>query len=1146
MDKIHEKIRAFQRKYYLNVFIRGALLTLTLVIAYFVLAAVLEHSLWLGPTLRLGIFVSFFILVAYCVVRFLRDPLRWWIAKKGLEEEQTARIIGERMPDVKDRLVNLLQLGRTRHDSQLAYASIRQKSSALEPLSFESVIDLSQNRRFLRYLAVPIGALLLLFLLNQSIITDSTSRIIHFNQEFSPQAPFDFIVENQNLAGFYNEDFELVVRLEGKEIPDQAYVHSGSQRYKLDDLGNNRFSYTFENMQQPLEVQIGAAGFFSPVYRIRLLNRPELTGFEVELDYPAYTGRRDDRVSNAGNLEVPEGTTVRWNLLTAHASKAGISFRSDGQRHDFQPTDDQSFTYAKQFIDTDQYEISLSNDASTNRDRITYQVNVIKDQRPSISVNSYRDTVLYKRVVLGGMIGDDYGLTGLELHYKVLDEAREVLSRKVSIPIVPNQPQQSFAYNWVLDSLRLAPGQQLEYFLRVWDNDAINGRKASQSAVYRFFVPTEDELVADINESGRQTQSRIDQGFNKASNLREQIEQVSERLRGKQDLDWQDRKMLEDVMRQKESLDQLLREMAQQNRLNEEKKDAFTEQNERIREKAEQIQKLMDELLDEETKKLFEELQRLLKEKTDISQLQRLLDKLNQNTQNLEKELDRMLDLMKQLQFETQFDQTIRDLERHIAEQKELLEKTESLERDAKKDAKDGDSKDAKDKSRDSRDSKDKEGAGKEGAKDDSEEGDSKDDASGDENSERPDSASNLAKEQEDLKNQFQKLSERLEELRELGEEINEADDVPGEDQPQEILNEQEQSKQNLQQNKPSQSKQNQQKAIQQMEQMQQQMEGAQSASMMEIDMENLEALRHILHGLIKLSFDQEDLMKKFSELHSNDPRFNSLAENQLQLQDNAKVLQDSLLALAKRDPFMGSFVTREISELNEHLDKVTEANKERKRPQAQSEMQMAMTSINNLALMLDSHFDMMMQMMANAKPGMRKGKSGKTPKQNLSQLQQQLNEKIQELKNSGKTGRELSEELAEMAAEQERIRRAMQELQERMKQDGQVPGGDLPAKMEQTEMDLVNKQLTDQLIKRQQEILTRLLEAEKSLREQDLDDERKGETAKEYDQSLPPAFEEYLRLKEKEVELLKTVPPKLYPYYRKEVDEYFKRLSQP
>src|SRR5690606_10789469 len=148
--------------------------------------------------------------------------------------------------------------------------------------------------------------------------------------------------------------------------------------------------------------------------------------------------------------------------------------------------------------------------------------------------------------------------------------------------------------------------------------------------------------------------------------------------------------------------------------------------------------------------------------------------------------------------------------------------------------------------------------------------------------------------------------------------------------------------------------------------------------------------------------------MQHCTELHPTDPRFTSLPRNDLQLRDNAKVLHDSLLALAKRDPFMGCCVTREMSELNEHLAGVTEPNKERERPRGRSERQPAMTSINNPALMLDSHFDMMMQMMANGKPGMRKGKSGKTPKQNLSQLQQQLTEKIQELKNSGKTGREL------------------------------------------------------------------------------------------------------------------------------------------
>jgi hypothetical protein len=390
---------------------------------------------------------------------------------------------------------------------------------------------------------------------------------------------------------------------------------------------------------------------------------------------------------------------------------------------------------------------------------------------------------------------------------------------------------------------------------------------------------------------------------------------------------------------------------------------------------------------------------------------------------------------------------------------------------------------------------------------------------------------------------EFQKTTEKLEELEKLGKELDNNEEMPGEEESKEVQEQQQQSKEQLDQNQPSKSKAPQKKALQQMQQMQQQMEGMQSSMSMEMEMENIESLRQILHGLVKLSFDQEGLMKEFNELAQNDPRFNTLAQLQLKLKDDSKVLEDSLLALGKRDPMMGSFITKEIGELNNHLDKVIESNRERRRPQAASEMQMTMTSINNLALMLDDHFDMMMQMMQNAKMG--KGKKGK-PKsgQSLGEMQQQLNQKIQELKNSGKSGRQLSEELAEMAAEQERIRRALQEMQEKMKNEGQMPGGDLPSKMEQTEMDLVNKQITDQLIKRQKEILTRLLEAEKSMREQDMDEERKGETAKDYEKEIPKAFEEYLRLKEKEVELLKTIPPKLYPYYKKEVSEYFKRMG--
>lgn len=82
----------------------------------------------------------------------------------------------------------------------------------------------------------------------------------------------------------------------------------------------------------------------------------------------------------------------------------------------------------------------------------------------------------------------------------------------------------------------------------------------------------------------------------------------------------------------------------------------------------------------------------------------------------------------------------------------------------------------------------------------------------------------------------------------------------------------------------------------------------------------------------------------------------------------------------------MGSIVTREVGELNDHVDKAVENIKERRKGNAGSEMQLSMTSINNLALMLNDHFDMMMDMMANAMPSKGKGKAkGKESLENYS-----------------------------------------------------------------------------------------------------------------------------------------------------------------
>lgn len=1112
VDKIQKKIHSFKRKYYLNLFLKGSILSVSILVSYFILAALVEHNLWLGPWMRFLVFLTFFGVAAFCIVRFLKEPLSWWIAKRGLSEEQSARIIGKYIPAINDRLLNLIQLSYSdQKDSALAYASIIQKSQEFDPIAFDAVIKLNDNRKYLRFLIIPIAAIAIILAFNSSIITQSTDRIVHFGRQYSPQAPFTFNIAAEKLNAYYNEDFNLSIQLSGEAIPADVYLVTDNQRIKLSSTGDGNFNHTIENIQQGFDFQLEAAGFYSSVFHVNLINRPELLQFNVELQYPRYLRRQNQKLINAGNLEIPEGTMVRWNLSAANTENASIQFSSDSATQPFRDLRNQSFSFERMFKNPDQYEINLINSQSKNKEKIVYHIDVVKDQYPQIAVNNFRDSVLYKRIILGGSVGDDYGVSQLSLHFRILNEKQnEVLSRSINIPISHNQLQQSFFYNWSVDSLKLNPGDQLDYFLQVWDNDGVNGRKSTKTSRYTFLIPTADNLIADISKTQSQTEQKIDESSKKATKLQDQIEQANQKLKGKQSMDWQDKKMLEDIIEQKQGLDQMIEKLKEENKLLEQKKDNFTEQDERIKEKAKQIQKLMEELLDEETKKLFEELQKLLQENAEMNQIQKLLDKMNQNTNNLEKELERTLELFKELQYEFKLDQAVKQLEENIKGQEELLNKTESLDKQEKSDNKNSDK------------------------KNDSNQGE-----------EKKAEAEKLAEEQEGLQEDFKNTSEKLDELKELSKELDKDESMPEKQETDEVQQEQQQSKDDLKKNNPSQSKSSQQKALKKMKEMQQQMQQSQEGMMMEMDMANLESLRQIVHGLVKLSYDQEGLMKEFGELAQSDPRFNTLAQQQIKLRDDAKVLEDSLLELGKKDPFMGSIITREIGDLNNHVNKVIEANKERRRPQASNEMQLSMTAINNLALMLDDHLSMMMEMMANGSgKGNMKMKSKKKGKQeSLSQMQQQLNDKIQNLKNSGKGGRQLSEELAEMAAEQERIRKALQEMQDKMK-DGKMPGGDLPGKMEQTEMDLVNKQITDQMIRRQQDILTRLLETEKSMREQDMDEERKGETAKDYDKEIPKAFEEYLRLKEKEVELLKTVPPKLYPYYKKEVGEYFKRMG--
>jgi hypothetical protein len=166
-----------------------------------------------------------------------------------------------------------------------------------------------------------------------------------------------------------------------------------------------------------------------------------------------------------------------------------------------------------------------------------------------------------------------------------------------------------------------------------------------------------------------------------------------------------------------------------------------------------------------------------------------------------------------------------------------------------------------------------------------------------------------------------------------------------------------------------------------------------------------------------------------------------------------------------------------------------------------------------------------------------------------LQQMQNELSKQLQQMQKGKEMGKNPTSEMyAKIAAQQEAIRRELERLQKELKDQGK-PGalGDLEKTkqlMEQIERDLVNKQITPETMRRMQEIETRMLEHEKAEREQEMDNQREAEKAKEINREMPPAIKEYLEKKAREMELLRSVPNELSPYYKDRVRVYFQKLG--
>ncbi len=1106
-----EKLDGFIRKFYINQLLRGSLYTVGAVLGLFILFNVLEYYFYFGTTVRTVMLWSFVLASGAALYRWVALPLmHYFHLGKVINHEQAAQIIGEHFANVKDKLLNILQLKQQASSNaiyaELINASIDQKSEEIKLVPFTAAIDLQKNRKYLRYALPPVLLLLFLFLGAPNILREGTMRLLNSTKKFEKPAPFRFKINTNALKAVQFSDFVLEVSTEGQALPNEMFIEIGNVQYRLQKDAADRFSYTFSNVQKDTEFRLFAGGIESDDYTLKVVRRPNILSFTTKLNFPEYIGRKAEELANVGDLVLPQGTNINWVFNAQYTDQLAMRFGADPAAAS-KRFDDELFSFTRRALKDESYKVYLSNDQLPNADSVAYTITIIPDLHPQISVEEFRDSTNARMLFFAGDASDDYGLSNLTFNYQInRAKGGQMPLSTVKVPKASGK-QIQYDYSWNIRDLDIQPGDEITYYFEVFDNDGVNGSKSARTNVMQWRMPTLDEYRKEQAQTAEEIQQELDKALKESLRIQEEMKKLRNRVLQQKELDWKSRKEMERLLDRQRQLQEQIQQARENFEQSRQLQQEFEQQkNEELMEKQDQLQKMFEEAMSEEMKKLMQDIEKLLQELNKDEMLEQM-EQMQMSSEELSQQLDRLQELYKQLEVENMLQQQIEQLEELAQQQEELAEQAEQ------------------------------EGMSAEDLKKAQEE---------------------LNRRMEELKRQHQQMLKKNEELRRP----QEIDDNTGE--MQDIQQDMQDAQQQMSQGQKQKGGKKQKSAANKMKNLANQMKQNRQAGEQEQMEEDIAMLRQLLENLIGLSFNQEQTMQSFAGTSVNTPRYVDLTQEQFKIKDDFKIVQDSLQALAARNFQIEGMITSKVAEIREALQYSIDDLEERLVTSASEYQQRTMKGFNDLALMLSEVLDQMQQQMAAGQPGSGScskpggkgaGKSGKVPMDKITKGQGDLGEqmkalkqRLEQAKGQGQGGQPgMSREFAQMAAQQAALRNALRELQKQKQEQGKGSQAldELMEEMDRIETDLVNKRLTNEMLKRQQQILNRLLEEERAEREQEQDEQRQAQTAKQQAAKLPPALEEYLKRRRAEVDLFRTVSPALKPYYKQLVEEYIKGVGQ-
>jgi hypothetical protein len=1154
----------------------GTLNLFSIILLLIICVSIIEYLAYGDTSFRLFLFSIFILFIVIALWKYLIPEIKKiHLSKNKNYLESTALRIGSFYPGIKDKLCNVVQLmynienkEKKRPDNtseSLALAEFHNVSSKVSATDFNVIIEKKPLKRsaliFISFLSLAV----LLFIVFQSSLGAAFYRVVNFNKSFIPPAPFSLKIEPKDTNIIRGNGIIVKVNSLGQSPNKIMFYIKEKQQETYDEYNlksvDGIFSYEIHALKENLTFFAKAdwVGDFvlSDTGRINVVERPFVRSFSGKIISPRYTGMPAKYFDEQnGDISALKGSAIYIDLLAnKKIRKAEVVVLRNSDNINVKDTSDKvienNTANNDSKVDTLIYKMKISGSKATgnfriresgsyylkiydysgneNHDPIKYSIAALSDDYPTISlIQPLVDVQVDDRALLPikVAIADDYGFTKLVLNYRLVQSKYSAPMpefEQINIQLMGGDLAAEIPYIWDLNKIEISPDDIYEYNLEIFDNDLVNGPKSAKTSTLMVKMPSLEEVLDQVDKTREKIEKELKEVLKKAETVKKNIDELNKELLKKKDskeIDWKDRKNAEEIMNKQQELKESLKEIQKDlenvtQNLNE--KDAISQE---TLQKFMELQKLLNEVNSPELERMRRELQNAI-DKLPPEQIREAVKQVKFNEEEFRKSIERTMNLLKRLKVEQKADAIISQSKEVEKNQNELNKQTENS------------------------------------------------------NPENNDKREELAKKQENIEEDFKNMTEELKNLEKL---MNELDNMPMDEmeKAKETLdeettkNEMQKATQNLKNGDFSSSSKSQKKSAKNLKSFSEQMQNMKEKMQNKSIQEAIRQMKKTISDVLKLSEDQEKLKAKTESTDYNSTRFPELLTEQAAISQALRNSINQLTGLSQKSFAVTPRMAKQLGDALNNMDNTLKQLAERNTNQAVKSQTQAMSSMNMAVMAMQAMLTMMERSNSCTNPtGTGDGQMGESgygqqplmssqnfmeQLQQLANQQQGINHALQKMGNRTGMSPEQQAQLSRMAADQAQIQKSLKQLAEEQRksqlQDGRKLGmGNLEKiaeEMEETISEMNNGRIKHSTLKRQERILSRLLDASRSIHERDKETRRESETGVNRKRKSPTELDLNSQEGKKRAmqELLKSIQQGYTKDYEAIIRKYFESLN--